>query len=218
MSDPRYLEFNHELVDAGTPTLVQYGSVWAVWLLGVAKQLTNPEIWSPDSDRVEAVHYANELVARLMGMSDLSAQVMAVMSESITGLQANPLPGKSATWFAPAQIGFFQAGVVSPNADTIYEWVYVDVFLPVGDYTMTFNFLVGAAYGKYKVLCSTVEGLSGDVVDCYVLPASHLNVRQETISVVVAGVHRFTIEHHPKNFLSSNEKITFMGVVIRRDA
>ncbi len=217
MASGEYLTFNYESVDDGSPTLVQYGSVWAAWLLGVAKQLTNPEIWHPDSDRVAAVSYADELITRLMGMSELTPQVMANLPMQLFALGLRAHVGANYTIERFADPYYYPTLMVSDTVDEEIDWAYFDVFLTPGNYRLLANFARWTLFGKVEVLCSTVTGLSGTPHDLYATGRDLLYWIQETFEVTEARVHRITFAKRFKNPSSALNWLIFCTLVIQEE-
>jgi len=217
MSESEYLDFQLEGLDDGSPLIVQYGSKWASWLLGVAKQLTNPEIWHPDGQVDLAVQYANELVTRLMGMAELSPQVMAQNPITVFGISIIPYPGQSVALMTSPTSALFQGKTVSVPTNEVVNWAYFEVFLPVGDYTAYFHMSTMTNRGKVRVLCPTMTGLSDSIIDLYSSPGVGYAFFTETFSITVSGVHRVTLEKNLKRAAATQCYLNFAGCVIQQE-
>jgi len=217
MVDQEYLQFNLETVDEGTPMTAHYGSVWAARLLGVAKQLTNPDIWDPSSQVELAVQYANELVTRLMIEADMSAQVMSkfpvvlepMYMEKNLDIHLAVYAGNANTFYRPVPL---------TDANDIEDWWMVFwVFLTAGDYIFTFHSPVNNNMGKMSIYDWGELGISYDAEDRYAPAPDDTTTFERSATAPIAGEYRIQIRRRNKNPASSGGFLVLLAVDIRRD-
>lgn len=214
MSNPEYLDFDNEYLDDGAPIVAYYGSQWARWLLGVAKQLTNPDIWDPDSQVDLAVQYANELVVRLMGGDIPMAQKLPVLPMFCLPFNAVPLGGGGVELFLPSTGEYFISGIRSDSVAEVDNWCEFQLWLPAGDWR--FAIYTGYASGRGKMTYELIDALgdhSGELDLYSATPVFGVQVYM-TPNIPEEGYYTLRFGKNGKNAGSSGGRVVLFGFAV----
>lgn len=210
------LDFDNEAVDSGRLITAQYGSLWAGWLLGVAKQLTNPEIWNPESQVDLAVQYANELVVRLMGVDVMSLQDGAQYPLTIPIVGLRPSGSEECNLNVIPLNTYFPLQVYSKALAGFHEWTRFEVYLVAGSYILDIWAAKSDNRAKLQVTCVEAAIVADTVIDLYASPTEYDTNFELAITVPASGFYTLCLNKYGYNPLSLGTYLAVSALIIRR--
>lgn len=216
MSRDEPLVYAGELVDDGDDIVAVYGSVFAVWLVGIVQQLLVDEKWAATSDGVAAIQQCNDLIIRLMGGGVYPTQKTSSLPFYLHAFGMAPVSPEIGMFNVQSWGGLTSGVLASSNINVERDCFTFDVFLEAGDYRCFTCAGKAPGRGKIQLNATGAATKTGSVFDLYAAVWDGTYLFEETFTVAVAGVVTITYRRHLKNPLASQNNILLSFAVIRK--
>jgi len=213
----RFVPYGDELTDDPPMAIISISRHWLPYLIAIAENLKNPELWNPIDDVELAVSQADDCIARLLGSDVLESAVSS----------PNPIliPCCSMLW-NPSAISTYQyvrdnaytfSQAVSNNDIGSLDCCYFWVFLPAGEFTVTVYYQGLTAGGNYNLICAELGTIQYQV-DTYRSAMEAVCLEQTVIENPTAQVLNFKINRNGRNSSSSGGTLRLQAVEIQSTA